>query len=287
MRKPTFILILLCLLTSPAMAQSEDSGDYEKFNAPWRVYLGGFSPSLRSEISINGDEVTPPPIDVEDELGVKDSDTVPWGGIAWHISERNALEFEWFSLNRNGSVDIVSEPIEVADLIIESGSINSVFDLTIGRLTYGWSLARSERMDLQVKGGLHLADFSASLQLVGAVCDVSLGEMPPGCPGAQSPPAESDEVTAPLPHFGLSWAYAITPNVSTTLQVIGFAIEIDGIDGSLIELDADVAWQPWQNFGFGAGLRYFNVNVEGSGARLDAEFDFEYYGPVLYVQARF
>ena len=47
------------------------------------------------------------------------------------------------------------------------------------------------------------------------------------------------------------------------LQAIGFAIEIDSIDGSIIELDADVAWQPWQNFGFGAGFKYFKCVRSG------------------------
>lgn len=286
MRTPTFILILFCLLTNQAMAQSQDSGLYDKFNAPWRVYVGGFSPSVDSEISINGDAVEPPPIDVEGELGVEDGNTVLWGGVQWHISQRSSLEFEYFALSRDGSVNLVQEPIEVGDLIIESGSIDSKFDMKMSRLTYGFSMSRSERMDLQIKGGLHIGDFSAELQLLGTVCDVSLGEMPP-CPANQTPPLESEEVTAPLPHIGLSWGYAITPNVHTRLQAIGFAIEINNIDGSLIEVDADLTWQPWQNFGLGAGLRYFTINVDGTRGSLKGEFDYEYYGPVLYIQGTF
>jgi len=287
MRKPTLIWLFLILLSDQAIAQSQDSGDYEKFNAPWRVYAGGFFPSMSSKININGDDATPPPIDIEDRLGVKEGNSVPWGGIGWHISQRNSLEFEVFQLNRNGFIDLVPEPIEVGNLIIESGSINTAFDIGISRLTYGFSIARSERMDLQIKGGLHIADLSVGLQLSGAVCDVSQNEAPPGCPAGQTPPLESEEVTAPLPHFGVSWGYAITPNVATSLQVIGFAIEIEGIKGSLVEVDADVTWQPWQNFGIGAGLRYFNANVKGSGTDLNGEFDLEYYGPAVFIQATF
>lgn len=287
MRKLTFILPLLCLSANPAAAQSQDSVIYEKFNTKWRVYVGGFFPSMSSKISVGGDNVTPPPIDIEGVLGVDESNSVPWGGVQWHISERNSLEFEMFQLNRDGFIDLVPEPIEVGDLIIESGSIDTAFDIGISRLTYGFSIARSERMDLQIKGGLHIADLSVALQLSGAVCDVSLGEIPPGCPAGQTPPLESEELTAPLPHFGVSWAYAITPNVAVNLQAIGFAIELDGVDGSLVEVDADVTWQPWQNFGFGAGLRYFNANVKGSDTDLNGEFDLEYYGPTVFVQATF
>ena len=71
------------------------------------------------------------------------------------------------------------------------------------------------------------------------------------------------------------------------LQLIGFAIEIDSIDGSLWEVDADLTWQPSRHFGGGIGLRYFDVNVKSKGTELNGEFDFEYFGPVVFLQATF
>lgn len=278
-------LFLFTGLVTPAVAQ--DNGEFARFNDRYRVYIGGFAPSLSTDVTINGEIVSPPPIDLEDLLGVSDSDTVLWGGLQWQISQRNALEIEFFQLNRDGFVDLFPDPVEVGDLIIESGSINSVFDFGLTRVTYGFALKRSERMKLQVKGGLHIADISLALQLAGAVCDVQLGEMPPGCPVAQTPPQESEEVTAPLPHFGVSYGYAISENLAARFQVIGFAIEIDNIDGSLLELDADIDWRPWRNIGIGLGLRYFNLNVESKGTNLNGEFDLEYYGPAVFVSGSF
>lgn len=98
---------------------------------------------------------------------------------------------------------------------------------------------------------------------------------------------ESDSVTAPLPHFGASWTYAFTPTLAADVQLLGFAIELDNIDGSLLELSADLAWQPWEHFGFGAGLRYFNANVKGGDADLNGEFDLEYFGASISVIATF
>ncbi len=282
-----FCTMTILLLAVSASGQAQESGEYARFNDPFRVYFGGFYPSMSSKITIEGTNISPPPIGLEDTLGVEDGKFVPWGGAIWHISRRNTLEFEYFQLNRDGFIDLIPEPIEVGDLIIESGSINTAFDISVGRLTYGFSVARSERMDLQIKAGLHIADLSAGLQLMGAVCDVTQGEMPPGCPAGQTPPLESESVTAPLPHFGLSWAYAITPTIAADIQVIGFAIELDNIDGSLVEIAADIAWQPWRHFGFSAGLRYFNANVEGGNADLNGEFDLEYFGPSISVVATF
>ena len=282
-----FCTMTMMLFAVNAFGQAQESGEYDQFNDPFRVYFGGFYPTMSSEITLNGAIVMPPPLALEDVLGVKDGEFVPWGGASWHISRRNTVELELFQLNRDGFIDLIPDPIEVGDLIIESGSINTAFDISVGRLTYGFSVARSERMDLQIKAGLHIADFSVAFQLMGAVCDTTLGEMPPGCPTGQAPPLESESVTAPLPHFGVSWAYAITPTIAIDTQIIGFAIELDNIDGSLVEVSADIAWYPWQTFGIGAGLRYFNANVEASNESLNGEFDFEYYGPSIFVIASF
>ena len=279
-------MIALAVATN-ATAQPFENGEYATFNSKYRVYLGGFYPDLSSEISVNGDVVTPPPIDVEDRLGVENGKLVAWGGVRWRISRRNSLELELFKLERNGFVDLFPDPVEVGDLIIESGSISTFFDVGVSRLTYGFSLSRSERSDLQLKAGLHIADLSIGLQLMGAVCDVSLGEMPPGCPAGQTPPLESEEVTAPLPHFGVSWAYAFTPSLMTEVRAMGFAIELDNIDGSLYEVSGDLIWQPWEHFGVGLGLRFFNANVKATKEDLNGEFDLRYFGPALSVVMNF
>lgn len=287
MRKSIFwssCLVLVIALVPPAQAQ--DEGKYARFDQRFKIYLGGFFPQTSSEISINGTVVNPPPIDVENLLGVEDSSAVLWGGAMWRISRRNSLEFEFFQLDRDGFVNLIPTPIEVGNLIIESGSINTTFDISLGRLTYGFSVVRKERMDIQLKAGLHLADFSTTLRLAGAVCNVSLGQMPP-CPGGQTPGAEGEDVTAPLPHFGGAFMYAITPTISAKLEVIGFALELDSIDGSLIEIDADIAWYPWKHWGLGVGLRYFDVDVKSKGSSLNGEFEFQYWGPALYVAATF
>jgi hypothetical protein len=271
-------------------ALAENSGQYERFNDKFRIYAGGFFPEVSSTIKINGDVEQPPPISAEDVLGLEESKTTAFVGMAWHISNRNSLEFEYFQLKRDGFINLVptDDPILIGDLRIEKGTIDTAYDVSVGRLTYGYSVIRTERADLQLKVGLHLADLSVALRLYDEVCD--LGKVPPDVPGA-CPPDTTDiaaeDVTAPLPHFGGSFGYAITPNIAMNINVIGFAIELDSLDGSLIEVDADVEWTPWRHFGIGAGLRYFNANVESKGSDLNGEFDFEYWGPAVFVSTSF
>ena len=277
--RTTFLLPLLAL---SSLAQGQNLADPEYRH---RIYVGGFWPSINSKIAINGEDFRPlPPINVEDVLRVPDSKGAAWGGIDWKISRRNALELEYFSLNRNGGIsDTFSPPLEVGDGFIESGQINTFYDTSVLRLTYGYSLLSDKRMDLQLVAGIHVAKLGAGLQISGEICTPNTApSVPPGCPTAQTETA-SEDVTAPLPHFGASYTYAFSETLGMRLKAIGFAIGIGSIDGSILEIDADVAWKPSKQFGIGAGWRYFNTNVKASSSTLNGEFDFEYSGPSVFI----
>lgn len=284
------IVLLMCfaLLTTAGTAAAADEGQFRVLSPRFSVYLGGFFAEVDSKISIDGTRLPDNPVlDLENVFDLEDSKATLWGGARWHISRRNSLEFEFVDLNREGTRGFVTDPIEVGDSIIQAGAaVDTTFDTTLGRLTYGFSIVKNERMDIQLKAGLHIADLSTSIGARGAVCVD--GEIPPNCSFfASEPRIESEEVTAPLPHFGGSFIYGITPSVAARLQIIGFAIELDSVDGSIVELDADVVWQPWNHFGFGLGLRYFSTDVEGKGSDLNGKFEFEYFGPALYVLGTF
>jgi len=284
-RLTAFLVSLLLVAAGPVSAA--DEGQFKPLNHKFQVYLGGFLPNVSSEISINGDVVSPPPVDFEEVFGLEDSKAVLWGGARWRISRRNNLEFEFFSLNRDGSRTAISDPIKIGDSIVQvGGDVASTFDTKLARLTYGFSLVRTERMDIQLKAGLHLADLETSVTLSGAVCEVTDPDEPE-CVAGTAPVVESEELTAPLPHFGGSLVYGITPSIAARLQIIGFAIELDKIDGSLVEVDADFVWQPWEHVALGLGLRYFDTSIESKGSELNGKFEFDYFGPALYVLGTF
>ena len=277
------IAFLLCLVLIVPMIGNANAEENPLLTDRFNIYIGGFFPQVSSEITINGDILGPGDgLDFEDTLGLEDSKSVLWGGARWRISRRNSVEFEFANLNRSGTVAGITDPIQIGDSIVQvGGQIDSTFDVTLGRLTYGFAVLKGEKMEILLKAGVHIADLGASMQLTGTVCVD--GEVPPDCSFFDSTPRfETESVTAPLPHFGATFNYAFTPNIAARFQVIGFAIELDNIDGSLLEIDADVIWTPWEHFGLGAGLRYFNANVESKGSDLNGEFDFEYYGPAIY-----
>lgn len=279
------IVLAVALLATPAAYAQ----DYPILDDPWRVYLGGFDATVDSTLEIGSDVLPPiPPIDVEDILGVADSKTVFWGGIGWRIARRHSLELEGFSLNRSAAIsETFDPPLQVGDSFLEDGTVSTSYDTSVYRLTYGFSAIRTDRSDLQLKGGIHIASMEAGLGISGSVCNLdTIPSEPPGCPQAGAS-TEGEDVTAPLPHFGISYAYALSQKWAFNVAGMGFAVEIDDIDGSIIELNADFAWQPTRHFGVGLGYRYFTVNIESGGSDLNGEFEFDYHGPAIYIQATF
>jgi hypothetical protein len=278
--------IAVSLFVSSVAVAADDN---PMLNDSWRVYVGAFNASVDSKLGFSSDDFPNiPPIDIEDVLGVDDSEVVAVVGAAWHFKPRHALELEFFSLNRNAQLSgTFTPPIQIDDLFIEDGQITSSYDTTITRLTYAYSILRSERSDLQLMAGIHVAQLDIAVQLAGSVClPTTTPSVPTGCPAATSGD-DSKDVSAPLPHFGAAYTYALTPTVAMHLGAKGFAIEIENIDGTIIEIDADVAWQPWKNIGIGAGVRYFKTEVNSTGSDVDGSVEFEYFGPMVYVQATF
>lgn len=276
--------MLLTLVAWPALAQ-----DYDMMKDKWRVYVGGLRATVDSTIRINGEVLPPvPPVDLENVLGVERSRTVAWGGASWQFARRHTIEAEFFQLNRSASITRPFDPpVQIGDTIIESGSIGTGYDTSVYRLTYGFSALRNERSEFKLKGGIHYASLQAGIGISGAICNpTTTPSTPPGCPPLGTS-VESEDVSAPLPHLGVSYSYMLTPTLGLKVEAIGFALELDNIDGSILELDTDIAWQPFRHLGFGLGYRYFDVDVKSGGSELNGQFEFQYHGPVVYVQTTF
>jgi hypothetical protein len=272
-------------------ALAEPIGEDEKYNHMlddrFSLWIGGFFPNVESEIRLDNVVAGGPgdTISFENFLGLEDSKTTLWGGFRWRISRRNKLEFEFNNLNRSGHVEASTKDIAIGEQIIRgTAKIDTQFDLTLGRLTYGFSVIRKQKHDFAVKAGFHIAGASLKIDAFGQVENINTGEVISG----QAVPVETDEYTLPLPHLGLSYTYAFTPKWGLRAQAIGFALKINDIKGAMAEIDLDLHYQRWKYVGIGGGFRYWDLSVEDTGdSFLTGEFEYKYWGPALYVLGSF
>ncbi len=270
------------LILAPTIAAAADAPDG---SAPFlqdrfSFWLGGFFANVDSQIRLDSSSGAPgDEIDFEDTLGLEDSKSSGFGGFRWRISRRNLVEFELVQLNRSGLVEGITEPLFIGQHEIRvGGRIETDFDVTIGRLTYGYSVLDTDTSELALKAGLHLTKLHTLLRLSGAVFKDGV---PVGTPS--SVVEEGEDVTAPLPHIGASYAYAFTPKLGLRAQGLAFAIKLSGYEGTLLDLGLDLQYRPWRRFGVGAGMRYFNITVDDNrDSDSLGRFMYEYFGPVIY-----
>ncbi len=299
MNIPGYSAVLVALsvfaLYSPGFAQNAESdpagseSGHPMMSHTWDFWIGGFFPSVESEVRIDSNLGSPGDnIDMEDTFGLEDSKTVLWGGARWRFKTRHRLEIEIADLNRSGTVAGTTGELDIGDHTIRAGArIDSEFDLTLIRTTYGYSVFRRPKHELSLKAGLHMTNTKIAIDAFGDIEDVNTGQTicdPSPCEAN----VESSDFTVPLPHFGLAYGYGFTPKWVLRSQALFFALEINDVEGSLIELDLDLQYKPWEHVGFGVGLRYFNVTVEDNGnSFFRGKFEYDYWGPAVYVTGSF
>jgi hypothetical protein len=231
------------------------------------IIIGAFITDRQSSTRLDSDAGDGTEIDMEDDLGLESStNVVRLGGYVW-FGERHRLDGAYFDLSRDASFPI-QETIEfgdetfVIDTVVETES-----NLSIIKADYTYAVVARDRGWLGVTAGLYIADSSLALS------QSTLGR------------AESEDVTAPLPLFGLRGDYAIGDRITLRGAMQWFGFEADDVDGRLTDFYVGA------DYGFGermaVGLAYNRVSmnlgaVEDRG--LNARLDWGYDGLLLYFK---
>ncbi len=258
---------------------AEHTGGNPFLNKPFNLAVGGFFPSVDSEIRFDprssGRGTT---IDVEKVLGLDDHQATFWVEGRWRFSEHQQIEAEWVALNQDG-VRSASESVTIGDTTANIGArLDSEFDVDIGRVTYGWSFIKDEKKEAVLLAGAHIVHGEISIQLSGDIEDASTGASLIG-----TSRQEGESITFPLPHIGARFGYAVTPKLWVDVSALLFYLEIDDYKGSLVDLGATAQYLVWENVTLGAGVRYFDFSLEEDQTNGSDEVDFNYIGPVVFA----
>jgi hypothetical protein len=77
------------------------------------------------------------------------------------------VELEIFALNRDGT-SVATKDFSIGDVTGAAGvRFDTTFDVTIGRITYGYSFIKDSNKELGILAGLHLADVNATIGMQG------------------------------------------------------------------------------------------------------------------------
>jgi len=264
-------LLALCLggwSGSAALAQGER---YETERGS--LYLGVFITDRATDTRLDSDSGIGTDIDFEEDLGFDRSMSVARLGGTFYLQPRQSIDFGVFDLSRDASRTI-DETIEFGDQTFTINTlITSTFDLTITKVDYTFAPLSRPGGYLGFNAGFYIASTEVSLAAVGPSFSAN---------------RESEDLTAPLPVFGLRGEFEVTDRITLGGAAQFFKIEIDDTSGSLrdIYIGADYSFK--ENYAI--GLAYNDVTMritaeEDGGFR--GELDWGYDGWLIYFKAGF
>jgi hypothetical protein len=247
----------------PATARAQPTVGAERAS----IMLGAFVTDRDSEARLDSDSGQGTDIDLEDDLGLDSSMSVArFGGYLW-FGRRSRFDMGYFDLSRDAS-RAIQETIDFGDRTFAVNTVvESEQDLTILKADYTFAVLAKDRGWLGITGGLYIAEMTMSLR------QATLGTY------------ESEDVTAPLPLFGLRGDYAINDRITLRGAMQWFGFEAEGVDGRLTDIYVGA------DYGFGkrmaVGLAYDRVSMN-LGAQdadgFDGRLNWGYDGLLLYFK---
>jgi len=254
------VVALVAAIVQPVAAQ--DTHPY--FKKSLSLSAGAFRPSIDLSASYEANGVAGTEVDFVRDVGLDDTQTLPWVKASVRLGDRWLIEGEWFRLSNDGSKRL--------DKTIEWGGVSFPIDTTVTgefkvdqyRLGVGYSLLRGADHEAGLALGVHGYDLQATLSAdgVGAV--------------------RASQVF-PLPTIGAYVNYAFTANILARARVDWFGLTYNDISGSFWNAGASVEYTLPMGFGVGIGYRYIDFNVDSNKADWRGDANFKFSGPTLYV----
>jgi hypothetical protein len=273
-KKPLTVLVFFsCFLlaASSALASGESPVGTDKF----KVSLGGFFPAIDSQLKIDSKQFGQgPEVDIESDLGFNED--VNLGRIEgyWRFAKKHRLYVGYYGFDRDALKTLDAE-IEWDDKVFVVGAeLYSDWEIDFLYAKYGYSFFQGDKWELSGSLGLYYLDTAltvrGSARLEGGEGEVSAGV------------TDEASLDLPIPLFGLTAEYYITPKWRVIANVSYFTISFDEWDGSLFDFSANLEYLFHKNFGIGAGYLYFDADVERDRDRRVSHLDYEYQGVQIY-----
>jgi len=185
---------------------------------------------------------------------------ISWYKIGTHAKRSLDEEIDWVDING----DEITIPI--------NASVSSSLDYEIAKVAYMWSFHHSDKVELSLGAGLHLASIDIRL----AASATSSGES-----------ASRAETFVPLPVAAFRLAYNVTPKLSWHLQSELFALRAGDLYGTYTDFQADLEYRWLENLAIGFGLGSNSLKVIDEGKRERLDFDNRITGLHLFLAGYF
>lgn len=270
-RTLTGVLLFLCFQSAIA--------DKPHFGDTFTIGLGGMDHRGKATLAVTRPDA---PVDklTFTDLGLDNETQVFWGDFNWQFAERWKFRLNYSSFDAKGE-KIQTTGGNFDDLEWAVGArLSTDFEMELYIADLTWDFLKTENGHLGLGFGLHAVDLDLGLVVeVGASIDDDDAFVEVG--------RDATSVLAPLPNLSLSGGYQIGEQVYLHGSMGFLSLSYDKYDGNLFSARASVEWRPWEHFGLGAAYQFVEVELEVDQSNSQEYYDFQFYGPVLFLSVGF
>lgn len=253
----TFIIALMAILmvaaTQPAAAADDTRN--RAISDRFTIMLGTYVTAFETTASVGNGGILGTTINIEDDLGIDDDDSLLRIDGLYRFNPRHAIGFGYWNLDRDGKQFIDVEIDFGGDIFQTTGVIESVFDITWVQFSWRYSFLRNDRGEAGFLVGLSFYEFDIALEGLAFVN---------GMGPAVLARAEEDLI-APVPTIGMFINFSITPNVVVKMNASFLDLDIDDIEGKVIETNFAMEWYVARYFGLGLGFNGNDIDIRQTG----------------------
>jgi hypothetical protein len=255
----------------PAHAESL----HPQLDSKHTIILGAYHQKANSEFFANPDGIDRAEIDFGD-LGVDDTDSSVTLEYRYRLNEKWDFAIGTYQFDTAGKVsakrDFTYDGVE-----FEAGArLDTNLDADTYMIEALYSVYKSDRAQIMLGAGLHLIDFSVSLDAKVAVGDLEAS-------GSRS----SSDILAPLPNLRLQGFYALSSKWALTATVGWLSLNYEDYDGSFSYVHARTTYRLTERFGAAIGYQYVDMELTHDRQRGEAGFDIQFTGPAAYLAYSF
>jgi hypothetical protein len=267
---------VLCASSIPLQAQPRydggiedrfalNPGGYEQFDNRTRIRMGSIDLGLGVIL------------DLERNLNVEERTGAVFRLDGYYRFHRNhRIEWDFYSVEREGEAEVFGENIRIGDLEFRFGSdVSTESEFGLFKLGYAWSFVHNRTYEFHVGAGLNF--YRQRLRFFHRLT------RPDGIDVSEY----SVEGDAPLPTYSFGLRYRLPHRWVARLGYEVAALELGEYRGRFQETFLGLEHNTGEHIGFGLALTGAGNVIEAEDDRLIAEFDSRYRGGRLYLRTYF
>jgi hypothetical protein len=234
----------------------------------FRVEVNLFGASAATQMRVDESPTLPgTEISAEDDLGLEDFELLPQVELTLLPGERHLVRLSAFAMHRSANKFIEREiSFDNEDYVIGE-RVDSLLNLTMFGLTYGYRFVVHRRGELSATFGLQIADVEANAVVRSRVV------------------RESESGVAPLPLLGFEGRFDFTPRWAVEARAQYLTVNEDQVNGTILDGRLALTWRLNPYLALGLGYRTFRIDVDSADEDTPGFVDLSIDGPLLFVRA--